>query len=118
MQNPPPAGKHVAWARFRLAEAFHQSGNVAAARMELEDLLKMISAPVEESGPLAAELAGDHTAARQLELVLPETGVCSTDIGGSSCCTTPPATATPAAEDAACCTPLDSATGNTSCCTN
>ena len=27
MQNPPPAGKHVAMARFRLAEAFHQSGN-------------------------------------------------------------------------------------------
>ncbi|MEV8233616.1 hypothetical protein [Micrococcus luteus] len=72
----------------------------------------------EQVRSIAAELAGDHTAARQLELVLPETGVCSTDIGGSSCCTTPPATATPAAEDAACCTPLDSATGNTSCCTN
>ena len=56
MQNPPPAGKHVAWARFRLAEAFHQAGNVAAARMELEDLLKMISAPVDEFTPLAAEL--------------------------------------------------------------
>ena len=43
--NPPPAGKHVAMARFRLAESFHQSGNPDAARMELEDLLKMISAP-------------------------------------------------------------------------
>ena len=57
MQNPPPAGKHVAWARFRLAEAFHQSGNPDAARMELEDLLKMISAPVEETTPLSVELA-------------------------------------------------------------
>jgi tetratricopeptide (TPR) repeat protein len=36
MLNPPPAGKHVAMARFRLAEAFHQSGNPTAARMELE----------------------------------------------------------------------------------
>ena len=57
MINPPPAGKHVAMARFRLAEAFHQSGNAQAARMELEDLLKMISAPVEEITALAVELA-------------------------------------------------------------
>jgi len=42
MQNPPPAGKQVAMARFRLAESFHQSGNPDAARMELEDLLKLI----------------------------------------------------------------------------
>ena len=44
MDNPPPDGKHVAMARFRLAESFHQSGNADAARMELEDLLKMINA--------------------------------------------------------------------------
>jgi TolA-binding protein len=44
MQNPPPAGKQVAMARFRLAESFHQAGNPDAARMELEDLLKLISA--------------------------------------------------------------------------
>lgn len=57
MVNPPPAGKHVAMARLRLAESFHQSGNPASARMELEDLLKMISAPVEELTTLSAELA-------------------------------------------------------------
>ena len=57
MVNPPPAGKHVAMARFRLAESFLQSGNPPAARMELEDLLKMISAPVEELTRLTAELA-------------------------------------------------------------
>ncbi|MCX6866563.1 MAG: hypothetical protein NTV46_10180, partial [Verrucomicrobia bacterium] len=57
MQNPPPAGKHVAMARFRLAEAFHQSSNAAAARMELEDLLKMISAPNLTLTTLTAELA-------------------------------------------------------------
>jgi len=57
MQNPPPAGKHVALARFRLAEAFQQSGNADAARMELEDLLKMISAPNLTLTALTAELA-------------------------------------------------------------
>lgn len=44
MQNPPPAGKQVAMARFRLAESFNQAGNPDAARMELEDLLKLIGA--------------------------------------------------------------------------
>jgi tetratricopeptide (TPR) repeat protein len=60
MVNPPPAGKHVALARFRLAESFHQSGNPAAARMELEDLLKIVSAPVEGLKSLTAELATDE----------------------------------------------------------
>ena len=41
MQVPPPAGKHVAEARFHLAEAQIQAGNAAAGRMELEDLLKL-----------------------------------------------------------------------------
>ena len=59
VQNPPPAGAHVAMARFRLAEAFHQSGNAEAARMELTDLLKMISAPMDKSTPLALELASE-----------------------------------------------------------
>lgn len=37
---------------------------------------------------IAAALAGDRTAADNVELTLPETGVCSTDLGG--CCDTPP----------------------------
>ena len=45
MQNPPPAGKHVGLARYRLAEAHIQAGNMAAGRMELEDLLKRVNAP-------------------------------------------------------------------------
>jgi alpha-2-macroglobulin len=57
MVSPPPAGKHVAMARFRLAESFHQAGNAPSARMELEDLLKSISAPVKEITAMAAELA-------------------------------------------------------------
>jgi TolA-binding protein len=57
LQNPPPAGKHVALARFRLAESFHQAGNPEAARLELEDLLKMIAAPNLTLTALTAELA-------------------------------------------------------------
>jgi thioredoxin reductase len=55
----------------------------------------------EQVRSIAAELAGDREAARQVELILPETGVCATDIGGSSCCTTPPAASTTAAANAA-----------------
>lgn len=43
----------------------------------------------EQVRSIADELAGNHAAARIVQLVLPETGVCSTDIGAggpSSCC--------------------------------
>ncbi len=60
MQNPPPAGKRVALARYRLAEAHIQSGNLAAGRMELEDVIKRIQAPAEKGGSLEAELATDE----------------------------------------------------------
>ena len=59
LQNPPPAGKHVAFSRFRLAESFNQSGNPDAARMELEDLLKMITGPADTLTAMAAELNTD-----------------------------------------------------------
>ena len=59
LQNPPPAGKHVAFSRFRLAESFNQSGNPDAARMELEDLLKMITGPADALTAMAAELNTD-----------------------------------------------------------
>lgn len=56
----------------------------------------------EQVRSIAAELAGDHEAARRVELVLPETGVCS---GGgisiapsSNCCGGPPQK-----DEAACC---------------
>lgn len=40
----------------------------------------------EQVRSVVAELAGDHEAARRVELVLPETGVCSTDlVYGGSC---------------------------------
>jgi len=43
----------------------------------------------EQARSVAAELAGDHDAARRVELELPQTGVCSTDLaygGRSACC--------------------------------
>lgn len=52
----------------------------------------------EQVRSVAAALAGDHTAADLVELDLPETGVCSSDLGGScdspepnaeSCCASP-----------------------------
>jgi tetratricopeptide (TPR) repeat protein len=68
MQKPPPAGKHVALARYRLAEAQIQAGNLAAGRMELEDLLKRLNAPAEVAGPLKAELASDEGKALPAEI--------------------------------------------------
>ncbi|HEU5377606.1 MAG TPA: NAD(P)-binding domain-containing protein [Ktedonobacteraceae bacterium] len=44
----------------------------------------------EQIRSIVAALMGDWESARQVELVLPETGVCSTDLGGS-CCTPAPA---------------------------
>ncbi|MBV1778758.1 FAD-dependent oxidoreductase [Paeniglutamicibacter sp. ABSL32-1] len=65
----------------------------------------------EQVRSIAASLAGDRDAADNLELQLPETGVCSTDLGGScdspatgeqaAGCTAP----TPEAEAESCCGP-------------
>ena len=70
----------------------------------------------EQVRSIACELTGDHEGARKVELVLPETGVCS----GDGCCTPPPSRKTLTAiptikmvdkrEPVACC---DSETG---CC--
>ncbi|MCQ1946755.1 FAD-dependent oxidoreductase [Arthrobacter sp. zg-Y1116] len=90
----------------------------------------------EQVRSIAAALAGDQKAADDVELVLPETGVCSTDLGGScdtvagcdtdataapaaeSCCGVPePAAATPAAES--CCSapePAAAVPAAESCC--
>ncbi len=42
----------------------------------------------EQVRSVVCALVGDEEGARALELVLPETGVCQTDLGGSSCCST------------------------------
>jgi thioredoxin reductase len=43
----------------------------------------------EQVRSIVAALTGDWESARRVELVLPETGVCSTDLGGSCCTPTP-----------------------------
>jgi len=43
----------------------------------------------EQVRSIVCALTGDLDGARQVQLVLPETGVCSTDLGGTSCCATP-----------------------------
>ena len=42
----------------------------------------------EQVRSVVSALAGDMERARSIELVLPETGVCSTDLAGSGCCST------------------------------
>ncbi|QCU77392.1 FAD-dependent oxidoreductase [Citricoccus sp. SGAir0253] len=65
----------------------------------------------EQVRSIAAALAGDRAAADHVELHLPETGVCSTDLGGS--CDAP----TPAANtaDQGCCAPAAN-TADQGCC--
>jgi len=46
----------------------------------------------EQARSVVSAIAGDWQAARRVELVLPETGVCSTDrttSGASACCSSP-----------------------------
>ncbi len=48
----------------------------------------LLATGYEQVRSIADELAGNHAAARRVQLVLPETGVCSADIGSArgSCC--------------------------------
>jgi hypothetical protein len=62
----------------------------------------------EQVRSVVAALAGDLEAARAVELVLPETGVCSTDVGGAACCST--------SEDAAAPVPIGGSCGIGSAC--
>jgi hypothetical protein len=67
-------------------------------------------------------LTGDWEAARQIELVLPETGVCSSNYGGAeddealACCQPAAVTAGTAAQDSSCCGPAAEAAGKAACC--
>ncbi|MGG5888972.1 FAD-dependent oxidoreductase [Falsiroseomonas sp. HC035] len=66
----------------------------------------------EQVRSIAAFLAGDTAAARRVELVLPETGVCSTDLvpeAASACCT-------PATPQGICCAPKPQLAPAASCC--
>jgi thioredoxin reductase len=67
----------------------------------------------EQVRSIAAFLAGDTAAARRVELVLPETGVCSTDrlpaAASAACCT-------PATPQGVCCMPKPERAPAASCC--
>jgi hypothetical protein len=54
----------------------------------------------EQVRSIVAAIDGDMEAARKVELELPETGVCSTDLGASACCGVE---AKPKAVKASCC---------------
>jgi thioredoxin reductase len=60
----------------------------------------------EQVRSVVAAIAGDMEAARSVELVLPETGVCSTDLDEPACCGTEPTEAVVPAE-ATCCGPTE-----------
>ena len=68
-------------------------------------------------------LTGDWEAARQIELVLPETGVCHSNRGEAdqdgdalACCTPAAVAAGAAAEESSCCGPAAEAAGKAACC--
>jgi thioredoxin reductase len=65
----------------------------------------------EQVRSVAALIDGDEAAAREVRLVLPETGVCKVDTSGGSCCA--PA---PKADASSCCAPAPSAVPASSCC--
>jgi tetratricopeptide (TPR) repeat protein len=56
MQNPLPNGQKVLSARYFLADALIQGGNPQQARLELEDLLKLLSASAEARLKLKADI--------------------------------------------------------------
>jgi hypothetical protein len=79
----------------------------------------------EQIRSISAAIAGDMEAARKVELVLPETGVCSTDrpgdpdiddgIAETTGCCGPVSKAVLAEDESACCTPVTTAGG---CCSS
>ena len=69
----------------------------------------------EQVRSVVALLDGDEAAARDVQLVLPETGVCKTDTSGGSCCAPAPVATE---QTASCCGPAPRAPVETaSCCT-
>lgn len=75
----------------------------------------LLATGYEQVRSVVAMLSGDTEAAERVELVLPETGVCSTDAAsGSSCCGT--TAASPAADDSCCGGPAPA--GADACCSD
>jgi thioredoxin reductase len=66
----------------------------------------------EQVRSIVALLDGDEAAAREVQLLLPETGVCKVDTSGGSCCAPSPASN----ETATCCAPVPRANAASSTC--
>jgi hypothetical protein len=69
----------------------------------------------EQVRSIAAALAGDRAAADDVQLELPETGVCSTDLGGS-CDLPAPGSADNSTEERGCCAPAVAQEPADACC--
>ena len=73
----------------------------------------LLATGYEQVRSIAAALAGDWAAAREVHLDLPETGVCSTDLAtpaeASACCT-------PATSQSSCCAPKPALAAEAHCC--
>lgn len=70
-----------------VAELAHPDGNLFIAGMKSYGRAPtfLLLTGYEQVRSIADELAGDHSAARAVQLVLPATGVCSTDADGGCC---------------------------------
>jgi hypothetical protein len=80
----------------------------------------LLATGYEQARSVVAAIAGDLAAADDVRLVLPETGVCSSDLGtasaASACCTVGPPASEPAAAPACCGpTPVAAAKGAACC---
>ncbi len=80
----------------------------------------LLATGYEQTRSVVAALAGDMEAADNVQLELPETGVCVTDFaapGGGGCCPTPAAQPIEKAAAGGCCpTPAPEAGGASGCC--
>jgi hypothetical protein len=81
----------------------------------------LLATGYEQARSVVAAIAGDLAAADDVQLVLPETGVCSSDLGtasaASACCPVGPPASEPAAASACCGpTPVAAAAKGAACC--
>lgn len=74
----------------------------------------LLATGYEQVRSIVAAIAGDQQAADQVQLELPETGVCSTDLGGS--CDAPSTQTTTPEADSSCCAPPAPQEAESSCC--
>lgn len=89
-----------------VAELTHPEPNFFIAGMKAYGRAPtfLLATGYEQVRSIADELAGNHAAAREVKLVLPETGVCSTTVPAESSCSS---TDAPIIHGSVCCPPVD-----------